>query len=1053
MKTCLQTSIGGLLVLLMTSLLAQGSQKNGLSTTLIKVKSQQYTIAGLIKEIENQTEYGLTYAEDETFLQRSVNLSFNTYSLTDLLALMLEGTGMSYNHRGNSISLYNSAIVAGSATLRGKVTDEITKEALPGAAILIEGSSLGTATDLAGDFLLRSVPEDQEISLKVTYLGYQEKVVKVRLQPKEVKILNIGLLQSDRILNEVVVQAQSEGQEKALNQQRTADNIKNVVSADLIGRFPDLNVAEALQRVPGVNIQRSRGEGSQVSLRGTPLNFTTLSINGEQIPTTNIGGSRNEELDMIPVDQLSSMEVTKSTTPDMDGDAIGGNINLRTQPAVRYKPKIKAEIGGGYNDISGNFNGIGKLSYERRLLKSERFEKGRMGVKVGGSYFRTNNARDRVETDGPTGWQLRNFNGNQNVINEFGTDQVYVYTLYRYRDLLNTRTRSGLSATVDYKFNEKNDIIFNVMYSRRSDDEQEGRTRFETPDLNNWISPTRYVNNGRMRKELIDRFKLKQNLTTSVEGISQVGKYTLDYGAFFTFTEDRTDIIRAQWRTNSNLTFNVNNFGSDFVTFSTEGADIHDPFLYPNFASVAEDVELAIGKNYLARINLTRDYRWRRFNVQVKTGAKVRLLSNEVIRNNRPQTPNPGLGIGFVNFLSSFEDSKFMDGKIRFGPTPDADKLGAWFRENNGNSSVLAPTTNDQFQTDRDNSTNTFGTFEDVYAGYAMVRMKSSRSMYLFGLRLEATNVGYNANLIDATSDRVNSITPVTGTSTYIIPLPNFHYKYSINTLTNVRFSLNRSFARPNFIEIVPREIINPLNNEIEQGNPNLKPQVATNIDLLIERYLPSVGILSGGIFAKQIDDFIFRSALPQDRVIGKDVNGNDSTERFTVYQPQNGKTAYLYGAEVNLQVPLTFMPGFIKRLDLFFNYTYTNSVASTLPFQIPGGVIPARTGIRFPGQAPHTFNAALSYSHKGFSARASLNYNGEFIALLGERPEEDVYRAGRFQLDLNAAYSFKKHYRVFGEIINLTNQSQVDFLGLRSRITNVEFYGLIARFGVGLNF
>lgn len=1037
----------------MTSLLAQGSQKSSLSTTLIQVKVQTYTLGGLLKEIEEQTEYGFTYSEEEAFLKQTVKTSYTTYSLSDLLALMLEGTGMRYSQRGNSISLYQATLTSGTGTLRGKVTDDITKEALPGAALLIEGSSVGAATDLAGDYLLRSVPDDQEISIKVSYLGYQDKVVKVQVQPKEVKILNIGLLQTDRILKEVVVQAQSEGQEKALNQQRTADNIKNVVSADLIGRFPDLNVAEALQRVPGVNIQRSRGEGSQVSLRGTPLNFTTLSINGEQIPTTNVGGSRNEELDMIPVDQLSSMEVTKSTTPDMDGDAIGGNINLRTQPAVRYKPKIKAEIGGGYNDISGNFNGIGKLSYERRLLKSERFEKGRLGVKVGGSYFRTNNARDRVETDGPTGWRLRNYNGNQGVINEYGTDQVYVYLLYRYRDLLNTRTRSGFSTTIDYKFNEKNDIVFNVMYSRRSDDEQEGRTRFETPDLNNWVTPTRYVNNGRMRKELIDRFKLKQNLTTSLEGLSQIGKYTLDYGAFVTFTEDRTDIIRAQWRTNSNLTFNVKNFGSDFVTFDTEGADMHDPFLFPNFTSVAEDIELAVGKNYLARINLSRDYRWKRFNIQVKTGAKVRLLSNEVVRNNRPQTPNIGLGLGFVDFLSTFEDSRFMDGRIRFGPTPDADKLGAWFRENNGRTNILAPTVNDQFQTDRDNSTNTFGTFEDVYAGYAMVRLKSSRSMYLFGIRLEATNVGYNANLIDATSDRVNSITPITGNSTYVLPLPHFHYKYSINTLTNFRFSINRSFARPNFIEIVPREIINPLNNEIEQGNPNLKPQVATNVDFLIERYLPSVGIVSGGVFAKQIDDFIFRSALPQERVVGKDVNGNDSTTRFTVYQPQNGNTAYLYGAEVNLQVPLTFMPGVIKRFDLFFNYTYTNSIASTLAFQIPGGEIPARKGIRFPGQAPHTFNAALAYSHKGLSARASLNYNGEFIALLGERKEEDVYRAGRYQLDLNASYNFKKHYRVFAEMINVTNESQVDFLGLRSRITNVEFYGFIARFGVGLNF
>lgn len=216
MKTIFQISIGGLLVILMTSLFAQGSQKNNLSTTLIQVKVQTYTLGGLLKEIEEQTEYGFTYAEEESFLKRTVKTNYPTYSLSDLLALMLEGTGMRYSQRGNSISLYQATPTEGTGTLRGKITDDITKEALPGAAVLIEGSSVGTATDLAGDYLLRSVPDDEEISIRVIYLGYQEKVLKVRVQPKEVKILNIGLLQIDRVLKEVVVQAQSEGQERHL---------------------------------------------------------------------------------------------------------------------------------------------------------------------------------------------------------------------------------------------------------------------------------------------------------------------------------------------------------------------------------------------------------------------------------------------------------------------------------------------------------------------------------------------------------------------------------------------------------------------------------------------------------------------------------------------------------------------------------------------------------------------------------------------------------------------------------------------------------------------
>ena len=124
-------------------------------------------------------------------------------------------------------------------------------------------------------------------------------------------------------LKDVVITGVLQGQQKALNQQKTADNIKNVISADQIGRFPDPNVAEALQRVPGVNIERDQGEG-QICIGKRSCSTVYECKHQRRTNSVSRGGVRYVALDAVPADQLASIEVSKAITPDMDGDAIGG---------------------------------------------------------------------------------------------------------------------------------------------------------------------------------------------------------------------------------------------------------------------------------------------------------------------------------------------------------------------------------------------------------------------------------------------------------------------------------------------------------------------------------------------------------------------------------------------------------------------------------------------------------------------------------------------------------------------------------------------------------
>jgi len=191
--------------------------------------------------------------------------------------------------------------------INGKVVDNVTGEALLGATVVIQGNK-GMITDLDGRFAIRGIKES-DIRLDVSYVGYEPKSVDIELTEKVTK-LTVRMLESSTTLDEVVVNGIAEGQIAAMINMKKAETIKNVVSAEQIVTFPDLNAAEVMQRIPGITLQRDQGEGRFVQLRGTPPELTNFNINGEQIPSPE-GDFRYIGLDVIPSDQIEFIEVTK----------------------------------------------------------------------------------------------------------------------------------------------------------------------------------------------------------------------------------------------------------------------------------------------------------------------------------------------------------------------------------------------------------------------------------------------------------------------------------------------------------------------------------------------------------------------------------------------------------------------------------------------------------------------------------------------------------------------------------------------------------------------
>ncbi len=197
----------------------------------------------------------------------------------------------------------------------GRVTGSDAGRALPGAKVALAGTGPFVTTDHSGAFRMIGVPVGMQ-TLEVTYLGYKTKTVDVEVVASETLRQDVSLEPSGSFREDITVRDEPflEGQSKALNQQKHSINIKNIVAADQIGRFPDPNAAEATQRIPGVTIQRDQGEGRYVLVRGSAPRLSASAINGVKIPSPD-GDVRYVALDVIPADLLEAIEVTKAITP------------------------------------------------------------------------------------------------------------------------------------------------------------------------------------------------------------------------------------------------------------------------------------------------------------------------------------------------------------------------------------------------------------------------------------------------------------------------------------------------------------------------------------------------------------------------------------------------------------------------------------------------------------------------------------------------------------------------------------------------------------------
>ncbi len=903
--------------------------------------------------------------------------------------------------------------------LRGRVLDA-KKVPLPGATIFIPELNETAVTDANGYYIMQGIAPGAH-KLQINYVGYEPLEMSVSLPQKGTVEQNIEL-EELVMLGEVVVNGVFQGQHKAINIQKNKLGVTNVISAEQVGKFPDSNIGDALKRVAGINVQYDQGEARFGQVRGTGADLTSVTINGNRLPSAE-GGTRNVQLDLIPADVIQTIEVNKVVTPEMDADAIGGSINLITKNAPTRRT-ISATAGSGWNFVSD------KAQLNLGLTYGDLFLNDKLGVILSASYQNAPIGSDDVEFE----WSKDD------------AGKAYVSD-YQVRQYIVMRQRQSYSASLDYKFNKNHRVGFKGLYNIRHD--WENRYRLNLKDLEPDGSATvRIQTKGGTERDA--RLEKQQTMDFALNGEHLIGDLKIDWnGSYARATEDRPNERYIDYEIKGQE-FNIDMSDERKpVATPKEGSTFN--FLTASKSKLKEITEQqeAIAENdWKAAINFELPLKSGSYGNKLKWGAKYSHKSKDMELDFYEYSPLDKDAFQAQAYRNTVTQPRngFLAGSGYEANVPFID------REFLGDLDLNNP---DKFEKEQvlEELAGQYNASEEVIAGYIRFDQKLGNDKTLTaGLRLENTSTKYQGYDYyyqeEETDDQDNVIVEESESLTkgekkshsYLNVLPSLLFKWDVNNDLKVRASFTNTLARPKYSALVPSVNIKRGDDEISMGNPDLKSTISYNLDLSVENYFRSVGLVSAGIFYKRVNDCIV------------DYGQRDYDYRGYTYKlftrPENIGDADVLGVELSLQRDLGFIAPALKCLGLYGNYTYTYSRVAN--FNASGR--DDMDDMRMPGSPEHTANVSLSFEKSGFNARLSYNYASDFLDELGDSKFEDRYYDAVSYMDFNMGYTFAKKYTVYFEANNLLNQPLRYYQGTKDHTAQAEFYGVKLNAGFKIN-
>lgn len=792
------------------------------------------------------------------------------------------------------------------------------------------------------------------------------------------KTVNLGNIGKTEFLEVVGQAAQID---KALKEQRASDSIESIVHADAIGQLPDDNVAEALQRVPGVSIERDQGEGRFVSIRGLAPDLNAVNINGTNLPSSDPGG-RAVALDVLPSELIQSLSVVKTLTPDLDANSLGGTVNVRTLSGFDYDGLFYTFSGeSGYNPMVSEYSP--KTSGAVSNVFSVGEGKDNLAVALALSFQQRKFGSDNVETGGA--WDF----DNGSRLEEFEA-----------RDYQIQRERIGLGLNFDYKPDDLSNYYLRTIYSRFEDDEQRHAAILEFDDAQ--LSGDLGAADG--ARELKDRIDTQEMKSITFGGDKSIGLWTINGQASYSESSEKSPYaIAAAVFENS---FANSGFRSNKQPQIIGGADFFDPNSF-ELDEVEEEKTASVDRLKSIKMDFARLWDLKGYDSEVKFGAKA---SRRDLSNNITTAIYDDFGSSPTNL------SQYSGGNLSYKPGPFGQEInGSAIRD------LIGPLDRNAAIDEEESRINDFKMSEDINAAYVMNTVDIDKWTLIAGVRYEGTKF-----TADGTSIVDGAFGAVSQSNDYHHILPGLHAKYQLGDNTLVRAAYTNTVVRPTFDALAPGITID--GDEAAFGNPNLDPLEATNFDLGFEHYMGRAGVLSVFAFYKDIENFVYET----------DVAGTGAFAAFDeALTFENGDDAEVYGLEVAYSQQLESLPHPWNKTIIGGNATFTETSADIAS-------LGQTRSINLPGQSDRVGNLFVGWQDSKFSVRLSGNYRSSYLAEVGsiDNDQNDLYVDESLFVDLSASYFITPNMQVTFDAQNITDETFYVYQDRRDFNAQFEEYG-----------
>jgi TonB-dependent receptor len=851
-------------------------------------------------------------------------------------------------------------------------------------------------------------------------------------------------------VEQIVVSGYRSSLSKALGVKRTSIGAVDAIMAEDIAAFPDQNLAEAIQRLPGVTIDRVGGEGHQITVRGLNADFTRVRINGvEAIATGGGNRSRGFDFNVFASELFNSITVRKTQSADISEGSLGATVDLQSGRPFDYKGfKAAASAEGSLNSITDRV-----LPRVAGLLSWSNPDR-TFGVLASVAYSKRQPVAEGFNT---TRWQGADTTDNFASCSKCTTPEelakvqnAFYPRIPRYTASKIDSERLGLTFSTQWRPNSKSELTLDVLYSdlnqytespnleaisfSRSNAAGVGSTIVRDYALNDRNTFTYGVfdkvdvrsENGTQRDHTtFSQVTLagKYEFTDRLRGNVRIGVANSDYRMpeQISFQLDRNDVNGYVYDARAN----------DRTPVITYGFDVTNPALY-TLTEMRSAVQTSLNINRTASGNLEFDVD---DHLKLRAGVDAQqyvVKYRGASRNQVLTGTNQIVGVGAFSKVVSFGRDFPFPGGDRSYVVADIDKALAATK-------LLNFPLITQLGDTRDVS-------EDDLSGFGQAVVDAT----IFGGMPLRSDFGFRVAHTKVTSQGfIAANSYITAKNDYTDVLPSMNITLEPRDSFILRGGIAKVMARPTLASLTPGGSVSATTRTVNFGNPTLQPFRATNFDLAAEWYFAPESLLSVAVFYKKIDSFIASKTsravyntlgLPESIITSAGAVGTDI---FDVTNPYNGEGGWLKGVELQYQQPFNFLPDYLRGFGFIGNFTYVDS-------SVNYGTKDKPNFNTLTGQSKTTANATIYFERGKFSARTSLAKRSKFLtAFPGSNGNNMGGTHGSMYYDFSSSYKLRDNFVITLEGINLGDKFTDAYVDTADRVSDYRHTGREILLGV----